>query len=102
MANLAIQTKNMDFRLEQVQDFTPTPMTLATVVYYSGYRITSYNVCYTKLLREEKFGDMGGWNAENDAATLLSNLGIKEEFHYTLMKDIRITSYNVCYTKLLR
>ncbi len=37
---------------------------------------------------EEKFGDMGGWNAESDAATLLSNLGIKEEFHYTLMKDM--------------
>jgi len=37
---------------------------------------------------EERFGDMGGWNAENDAATLLSNLGIKEEFHYTLMKDM--------------
>jgi len=37
---------------------------------------------------EEAFGNMGGWNAENDAATLLSNLGIKEEFHYTLMKDM--------------
>ncbi len=37
---------------------------------------------------EERFGDMGGWNAENDAATLLSNLGVKEEFHYTLMKDM--------------
>jgi ATPase subunit of ABC transporter with duplicated ATPase domains len=37
---------------------------------------------------EEIFGNMGGWNAENDAATLLSNLGIKEEFHYTLMKDM--------------
>jgi len=37
---------------------------------------------------EEKFGDMDGWNAENDAATLLSNLGIKEAFHYTLMKDM--------------
>jgi len=37
MADLAIQTKNMNFRLEQVQDFTPTPMTLATVIYYSGY-----------------------------------------------------------------
>lgn len=37
---------------------------------------------------EELFGNMGGWNAENDAATLLSNLGIKEEFHYTLMKDM--------------
>jgi ATPase subunit of ABC transporter with duplicated ATPase domains len=37
---------------------------------------------------EEKFADMNGWNAENDAATLLSNLGIKEEFHSTLMKDM--------------
>lgn len=37
---------------------------------------------------EETFGNMGGWNAENDAAILLSNLGIKEEFHYTLMKDM--------------
>ena len=37
---------------------------------------------------EEKFADMDGWNAESDAATLLSDLGIKEEFHYTLMKDM--------------
>jgi ATPase subunit of ABC transporter with duplicated ATPase domains len=37
---------------------------------------------------EEKYGDMGGWNAENDAATLLSNLGVKEEFHHTMMKDM--------------
>jgi ATPase subunit of ABC transporter with duplicated ATPase domains len=37
---------------------------------------------------EEKFGDMGGWNAENDAATLLSNLGVKEKHHHTLMKDM--------------
>lgn len=37
MANLAAETKEMGFKLEQVQDFTPTPMTVATVVYYSGY-----------------------------------------------------------------
>jgi ATPase subunit of ABC transporter with duplicated ATPase domains len=37
---------------------------------------------------EEKFADMNGWNAENDAATLLSALGIKENFHFTLMKDM--------------
>lgn len=36
MAELAIDTKELDFRLEQVQDFTPTPMTLATDMYYSG------------------------------------------------------------------
>lgn len=34
------------------------------------------------------FGEMGGWTAESDAATLLSNLGIKEEFHYKLLKEL--------------
>lgn len=37
---------------------------------------------------EAEFADMDGWNAESDAASLLSNLGIKEESHYTLMKDM--------------
>ena len=35
-----------------------------------------------------KFEEMNGWNADSDAAALLSNLGIKEELHYTLMKDL--------------
>ena len=35
-----------------------------------------------------KFEEMNGWNAESDAAALLSNLEIKEESHYTLMKDL--------------
>ena len=37
MAELAVITKNLDFHLEQVQDFTPTPMTNATETWYSGY-----------------------------------------------------------------
>ncbi len=37
---------------------------------------------------EGKFADLNGWNAENDASTLLSNLGIKEELHYSLMKNL--------------
>jgi uncharacterized radical SAM protein YgiQ len=36
MAELAVKTKKMNFHLEQVQDFTPTPMTLATEIYYTG------------------------------------------------------------------
>ena len=36
MAELAIKTKKMNFHLEQVQDFTPTPMTLASEIYYTG------------------------------------------------------------------
>ncbi len=37
MALLALETKYLGFKPEQVQDFTPTPMTLATEIYYSGY-----------------------------------------------------------------
>lgn len=37
---------------------------------------------------EAEFGEMGGYTAESDAATLLSELGVKEEFHQSLMKDI--------------
>lgn len=54
MANLAIQTKKMNFRLEQVQDFTPTPMTLATVVYYSGYHPYTMEKIYTARNKNEK------------------------------------------------
>jgi len=37
---------------------------------------------------EGLFAEMDGWNAENDAATLLSNLGIKEELHHKLLKEL--------------
>lgn len=37
MAELACITKQLDFQLEQVQDFTPTPMTIATETWYTGY-----------------------------------------------------------------
>jgi ATPase subunit of ABC transporter with duplicated ATPase domains len=37
---------------------------------------------------EAEFADMNGWDADSDAATLLSGLGIKEDSHYTLMSDM--------------
>lgn len=37
---------------------------------------------------ENTFGEMGGWNAESDAAELLSNMGIKEDLHYKQMKEL--------------
>src|SRR6201989_2258970 len=37
---------------------------------------------------EGLFAEMDGWNAESDAATLLSNLGIKEDLHHKLVKDL--------------
>jgi len=52
MANLAAETKDMGFHLEQVQGFTPTPMTVATVIYYSGYH--PYTLKPTKTPRTKK------------------------------------------------
>lgn len=37
MADLAVKTKKLNFQLEQVQDFTPTPMTVSTETWYTGY-----------------------------------------------------------------
>jgi ATPase subunit of ABC transporter with duplicated ATPase domains len=37
---------------------------------------------------EAEFADLEGWNAETDAASLLSNLGINESYHYSLMSDV--------------
>jgi uncharacterized radical SAM protein YgiQ len=54
MANLAAETKDMGFRLEQVQDFTPTPMTVATVIYYSGHHPYTLMPVYTAKSKQEK------------------------------------------------
>lgn len=54
MASLAIQTKNLHFQLEQVQDFTPTPMTLATEMYYTGYHPYTLEKVYTARTKEQK------------------------------------------------
>jgi uncharacterized radical SAM protein YgiQ len=54
MAELAVITKELNFRLEQVQDFTPTPMTLATEIYYSGYHPYTLEPVFTAKTREEK------------------------------------------------
>ena len=54
MANLAAETKDLGFQLEQVQDFTPTPMTVATVSYYSGYHPYTLKPVFTAKSKEEK------------------------------------------------
>lgn len=54
MAELAAKTKELDFKLEQVQDFTPTPMTVATEIYYSGYHPYSLKPVFTAKSKEEK------------------------------------------------
>lgn len=61
MADLAVKTKEQGQRLEQVQDFTPTPMTLATVMYYtgidpySGKKIFRANTIHAKKLQQKFF-----------------------------------------------
>ncbi|NQU28538.1 MAG: YgiQ family radical SAM protein [Candidatus Marinimicrobia bacterium] len=54
MAELAAETMKLGFKLEQVQDFTPTPMTVATVIYYSGYHPTTLKKMYTARTPQEK------------------------------------------------
>ena len=54
MAELAVLTKELDFHLEQVQDFTPTPMTVATECYYTGVHPYTLQPVYTARSQEEK------------------------------------------------
>lgn len=54
MADLAIRTKRLNFKLEQVQDFTPTPMTLATEIYYTGIHPYTGKPVYTAKSKEQK------------------------------------------------
>ncbi|MBD5225675.1 MAG: YgiQ family radical SAM protein [Bacteroidales bacterium] len=54
MAELAVKTRELDFHLEQVQDFTPTPMTVATEIYYSGYHPYTGEKIFTATTPEEK------------------------------------------------
>ncbi len=54
MANLAAETKDMGFQLEQVQDFTPTPMTVAEVIYYAGVHPYTLRPVKTVKTKEEK------------------------------------------------
>ncbi len=54
MVELAVITKSLNFHLEQVQDFTPTPMTMATEAYYTGYHPYTLQRLYTARTKEEK------------------------------------------------
>ena len=54
MAELAVKTKKLHFHLEQVQDFTPTPMTMSTEMYYTGYNPYTLEPVFTAHTKEEK------------------------------------------------
>ena len=68
MADLASETKNAGFKLEQVQGFTPTPMTMATVIYYSGYHPYTLKPMYTarnKIERQDQHRFFFWYRKEN-------------------------------------
>ena len=54
MAELAVLTKRLDFHLEQVQDFTPTPMTVSTETWYSGYDPYTLEPVFSARTQREK------------------------------------------------
>ena len=54
MAQLAIITKRLNFKLEQIQDFTPTPMTLSTEIFYTGINPYTMQPVYTARTERDK------------------------------------------------
>lgn len=54
MAELAVKTKSLNFQLEQVQDFTPTPMTVSTETWYTGIDPYSLKPVFSAKTKQEK------------------------------------------------
>lgn len=72
MQQLAEQCKRLNYRPEQVQDFTPTPMTLATAMFYTGINPYTMQPVYVAKTKEEKQKQKNYfffWNKTNDLTT---------------------------------
>jgi len=88
MAELAAETKNLNFRLQQVQDFTPTPMTLATVMFYTGldpYTLKPVTVV-TDMTKKKQLSSFFFWykkEAQKDIRIIL-----KKEKRQDLIKKL--------------
>lgn len=76
MAELAAITKELDFHLEQVQDFTPTPMTVATEIYYTGYHPYTGEKVYTAKTEKEKLAQRSFffWYKPENRQSIVSEL----------------------------
>lgn len=76
MAQLAVKTKHLNFHLEQVQDFTPTPMTLATEMYYTGYDPYTHKPVFTAKNKEDKLNQRRYffWYKAEERAAIIRNL----------------------------
>lgn len=76
MAELSAITKNLNFKLEQIQDFTPSPMTLATEIYYTGYHPYTLEKVYTAKSPSQKEGQRQFffWYDKQNKRKLISEL----------------------------
>src|SRR5690554_2025124 len=88
MAELAAITKNIFFKLEQVQDFTPSPMTLATEIYYTGIHPYTLERVYTARTKEQKIAQRQFffWHDNKNKKTIISEL--KRINRHDLIKKI--------------
>lgn len=76
MAELAVKTKQLDFHLEQVQDFTPTPMTVATEAWYTGYHPYTLEPIYSAKTKDEKLAQRKFffWYLPKERASIIKEL----------------------------
>ncbi len=76
MAELAVETRRLNFRLEQVQDFTPTPMTLATEMFYTGLDPYTLKPVFSAKSKQEKTGqkDYFFWYDKNYRDIIIKKL----------------------------
>ncbi|MFC2161456.1 YgiQ family radical SAM protein [Acidobacteriota bacterium] len=88
MAELAAETKELNLHLEQVQDFTPTPMTMATVIYYSGYHPYTLKKIHSAKSRDEKINQRQFffWYKQEYRNQIISEL--KEIGRYDLIEKL--------------
>ena len=81
MAMLAVETKKLNFHLEQVQDFTPTPMTVSTEMWYTGYNPYTLQKVYSAKTQSEKLAQRKYFfwykpEEQRDIANSLRKLGL--------------------------
>jgi uncharacterized radical SAM protein YgiQ len=89
MAELASVTKSMNFKLEQVQDFTPTPMTLSTEMYYTGINPYTNEKVFVPKTTDEKRSQQQFF------------FWYKPEFRQSIMNELRVMKRDDLMNKLL-
>ena len=76
MAELAVITKQLDFHLEQVQDFTPTPMTVSTEIWYTGFHPYTLKPLFCAKTKQEKIAQRRFffWYKPEERANIINEL----------------------------